>query len=211
MTPARDQTIHGIDIVRIDATGSETRLSADVLLHDPQDGISLAFSDGDTTHVILISPSALARAPARLAEPEPDQPGHAYGPSPAPEFKFSYATHNCVPDAPLIYRWSVTLDGRTECYIGKTSRGADRPLSAYARAVTKLMAGQPYRPDAPNGFRRVHRAMAACLQGGGSLHLDLVETASLPDLARREQYYLLRERPALNGDRPTRRRRIRQL
>jgi hypothetical protein len=65
--------------------------------------------------------------------------------------------------AGLIYMWEIRsrisdeLLGR---YIGKASKGEKRPLTHYTRNVANLLAGKPYRKDSPNGYRRIHHALA---------------------------------------------------
>jgi len=63
----------------------------------------------------------------------------------------------------LIYMWEIRsrisdeLLGR---YIGKASKDEKRPLTHYRRNVANLLAGKPYRKDNPNGYRRIHHALA---------------------------------------------------
>lgn len=67
-----------------------------------------------------------------------------------------------VDTAPLIYMWEIRdgagrLMGR---YVGKAKDGANRPLKHYKRNVANILVGKPYRKSKPNGFRRIHRALA---------------------------------------------------
>ncbi|OQS45770.1 hypothetical protein B0T49_20290 [Chromobacterium violaceum] len=70
--------------------------------------------------------------------------------------------------APLIYMWEIhtrhgVLVGR---YVGKAKNGATRPLRHYQRNVRNLLDGKPYRKGNPEGYRKIHRALAeAALKG----------------------------------------------
>jgi hypothetical protein len=82
---------------------------------------------------------------------------------------------------PLIYRWEIfdasgVLIG---CYIGKAKGGAGRPLKRYKRNVARLIAGKPYWPSKPDGYRRVHRALAAATIAGQRIVLSLL--ANVPE------------------------------
>ncbi len=84
------------------------------------------------------------------------------------------------PLRPLIYMWEIhdgdRLIGR---YIGKSKNGSTRPVFEYRNNVRKLRAGLPYRKSNPNGYRRVHRAMAAALERG--FRLSLTFLCNVPD------------------------------
>jgi hypothetical protein len=63
---------------------------------------------------------------------------------------------------PLIYMWEIRdphgkLVGR---YVGKAKAGANRPRTHYARNVANVLAHKPYRKSNPNGYRRIHLALA---------------------------------------------------
>lgn len=63
----------------------------------------------------------------------------------------------------LIYMWEIRSRDSDELlgrYIGKSSKGEKRPLTHYRRNVANLLAGKPYRKDNPNGYRRIHHALA---------------------------------------------------
>ena len=75
---------------------------------------------------------------------------------------FCELPHTVHEELPLIYMWEIrandgTLVGR---YIGKAKRGAGRPRKHYARNVANILSSKPYRKDNPNGYRRVHFALA---------------------------------------------------
>lgn len=66
------------------------------------------------------------------------------------------------PRLPLIYVWSIysesgALVGR---YVGKAKAGEERPRKHYARNVKRLLAKMPYRKKKPDGYRKIHRALA---------------------------------------------------
>jgi hypothetical protein len=81
----------------------------------------------------------------------------------------------------LIYMWEIkevsdgSVIGR---YVGKSSKGASRPLTHYARNVANLLAGKPYRKDNPNGFRRVHHALANAARQSSLVELHFLTNVS---------------------------------
>jgi hypothetical protein len=94
----------------------------------------------------------------------------------------------------LIYMWEImsadqsTLIGR---YIGKSSRGEGRPMNHYKRNVANLLAGKPYRKDNPDGFRRIHHALADAVIEKHSVRLSFIANASDgDDLSRLERKYI---------------------
>ncbi len=82
----------------------------------------------------------------------------------------------------LIYMWEIRdtkedmLLGR---YVGKSSKGGGRPLTHYTRNVTNLLAGKPYRKENPDGFRRIHHALADAARRGA--RITLVFLANIRD------------------------------
>ncbi|MBU9172931.1 hypothetical protein [Burkholderia gladioli] len=89
-----------------------------------------------------------------------------------------------VDDAkPLLYQWEIH-DSRTgdllARYIGKAVRGSKRPLRHYDRNVRRLIAGMAYRKSKPDGFRRVHRALADAVTAGHRITLTLLRNVG-PD------------------------------
>ena len=78
--------------------------------------------------------------------------------------EFSYAEQPSAVDEarPLIYLWEVSDDLHVVYrYVGKADRGALRPRKHYTRNVRNLLAELPYRPSDPDGYREVHRQLAA--------------------------------------------------
>ncbi|WP_334033660.1 hypothetical protein [Burkholderia gladioli] len=89
-----------------------------------------------------------------------------------------------IDDAkPLLYQWEIH-DSRTgdflARYIGKAVRGSKRPLRHYERNVRRLIAGMAYRKSKPDGFRRVHRALAEAVSAGHRITLTLLRNVG-PD------------------------------
>lgn len=77
---------------------------------------------------------------------------------------------------PLIYMWEIRyhagqLIGR---YVGKAKAGANRPRKYYARNVANILAGKPYRKRNPDGYRRVHHALAEAEWLGYTLTLSFL-------------------------------------
>jgi hypothetical protein len=76
----------------------------------------------------------------------------------------------------LIYMWEIrahdgSLLGR---YVGKAKAGAHRPLKHYVRNVANILSGKPYRKGNPEGFRRIHRALADAESQGHLITLNLL-------------------------------------
>ncbi|MEP3329222.1 hypothetical protein [Sedimentitalea sp.] len=113
---------------------------------------------------------------------------------------FEFDPNGADLDAPLIYLWVLHWpDGRQKRYVGKAQGGARRPRRHYARNVRNLLAGRPYRKNKPDQFRAVHRAMADCIQTGGTMVLRILENVALADLLAREQYHIRAQNADLNG------------
>ncbi len=95
---------------------------------------------------------------------------------------------------PGIYEWHIEGVGR---YIGKFTH-LTRPLREYQRNVAKLQGGLPYRPQKPDGFRRVHRELASAAATGRTMVLTILENVS-PELLHSREAELIKERGDLNG------------
>jgi len=78
------------------------------------------------------------------------------------------------------------------------------PLREYARNVTRLLNEEPYRPADPDGFRHIHRELAAAYLKGQPITLTIRENVN-PSLLNARERQLIAERGALNG-RPVQRR-----
>jgi hypothetical protein len=94
----------------------------------------------------------------------------------------------------LVYMWEIkeigdgSIIGR---YIGKSSKGASRPLTHYARNVSNLLTGKPYRKENPNGFRRVHHALANAVKQRSLVELHfLANVSDSEDINEAERRYI---------------------
>jgi hypothetical protein len=94
---------------------------------------------------------------------------------------------------PGIYEWRIEGVG---CYIGKYTK-IDRPKSHYARKVGHLLAGRPYRPADPNGFRRIHRALAEAVTAERRITLSILENVEPGRLHAREKELIADRRHAM--------------
>ncbi|WP_053523668.1 hypothetical protein, partial [Achromobacter xylosoxidans] len=83
----------------------------------------------------------------------------------------------------LIYLWEIfDSEGMVCCrYVGKASRGADRPRTQYRRNVNNLLAGRPYRKGKPTEFRAIHRRMAQAVQAGEVMRLSFICNVDLDE------------------------------
>lgn len=89
-------------------------------------------------------------------------------------------------DRPGIYAWTIEGVG---CYVGKYTRKS-RPLREYDKNVFRLLSGIAYRPQKPNGFRAVHRALAKALTAETNIELRIVCNATDDDLNELERYHI---------------------
>ena len=87
--------------------------------------------------------------------------------------QFTVAGHTIDPAAPLIYMWEIhdQHGGLVGRYIGKAQAGARRPTKHYERNVNNILGGRPYRKGKPEGYRRVHRALAQAHEAGHAIRL----------------------------------------
>lgn len=81
---------------------------------------------------------------------------------------------------PLIYKWEILgLNGNIlGIYIGKATRGARRRIRRYVARVRQIRENKPYSKEDPNGFRKVHRALAKADALGHRIKLFLVCNAA---------------------------------
>jgi len=89
-------------------------------------------------------------------------------------------------DLPGIYAWKIEGSG---VYVGKYTHKF-RPLREYDKNVRRLLSDEPYRPQNPNGFRRVHRALAKAVVEGLNVELHVLENCPPETLNAREQYLI---------------------
>ena len=99
------------------------------------------------------------------------------------------------PTRPGLYVWEVEGTGR---YVGRYTH-LSRPLKEYSRNVHRLRTGVPYHMAKPDGFRRIHRALAAAVDEGRAVTLHLVENCDREELSDRERRMIADLRPELNG------------
>lgn len=107
--------------------------------------------------------------------------------------KFLEIPHALNAEAPLIYMWEIhTKDGvLVGRYVGKARSGARRPRTHYARNVANLLEGQPYRRGKPQGFRRVHHALAAAVRNECTISLRfLCNVGPCEDIDAFEQWHI---------------------
>lgn len=89
---------------------------------------------------------------------------------------------------PGIYAWEIQGTG---LYVGKYTRKS-RPLREYDKNVRRLLSGQPYRPQNPYGFRRIHHALAEALVTGRQITLHILENCASDELGIRERLLIKR-------------------
>ena len=89
-------------------------------------------------------------------------------------------------DRPGIYAWKLENIG---VYIGKYTRKS-RPLREYDKNVRRLLNSQPYRPKKPDGFRRVHHALAKAVQEKTKIELHILENCTPDQHNNREQHLI---------------------
>ena len=93
---------------------------------------------------------------------------------------------------PLIYLWEIVDSNGMVCcrYVGKASRGANRPRTQYRRNVNNILAGRPYRKSKPDEFRAIHRRMAQAVQAGELLRLSFIcNVADGEDINQLERFW----------------------
>lgn len=96
---------------------------------------------------------------------------------------------------PGLYVWEISGAGR---YVGRYSK-ISRPLKHYARIVYRLRNGLPYRPQNPDGFRRIHHALVAAIGERRPITLHLWSNCAQEDLANAERALIEELSPELNG------------
>jgi hypothetical protein len=100
------------------------------------------------------------------------------------------------PNQAIIYMWEITSsedDSVLGKYIGKSSRGETRPLTHYARNVANLLAGKPYRKNNPEGYRRIHHALANAAACGHTVKLIYLENVGKEqNINEVERQYIVR-------------------
>lgn len=100
---------------------------------------------------------------------------------------------NATLDLPGLYEWHIEGVGS---YIGKFSKRS-RPLRQYAQNVRNLLNDRPYRRNNPDGYRTIHRQLAAAVLTHRLITLTILENPSKNDINGRERA-LIKERGTLN-------------
>ena len=95
--------------------------------------------------------------------------------------------NECSLDRAGIYEWRI---GDESLYVGKSSRLSSR-LREYPNNVRKLIDGQPYRKNKPNGFREVHRELRHAHDAGLRVSFTVLENCERQDLNARERHWIM--------------------
>ena len=102
-------------------------------------------------------------------------------------------------DQPGIYIWRVGAHGE---YIGRYKRRT-RPHDEYRKNVLNLLKGLPYRPKNPDGFRKIHRALAHAILLGEECRVEIYENIDdTKTRTARETELIKKFKPALNKSDP---------
>lgn len=96
---------------------------------------------------------------------------------------------------PGLYVWEIDGAG---LYVGRYSK-ISRPLRHYARIVYRLRNDLEYRPQNPNGFRRIHYALVAAIDQNRAIKLHLWANCAKDELAQAERALIEELSPELNG------------
>jgi hypothetical protein len=107
---------------------------------------------------------------------------------------YRYVVHDGVDTRkPGIYEWEIENSGS---YIGKYTN-ISRPTRDYARHVLNLLnKRKAYRPQNPDGYRRIHRELIRAYLDNRTITLHILEN---PTDANRRERELIAERGTLNG------------
>jgi hypothetical protein len=86
---------------------------------------------------------------------------------------------------PGIYEWRIQGSGS---YIGRYTYSS-RPFGEYEKNVLKMLNGRHYRPQKPDGFRRIHRELFKAHNELRDISLIILENCLAAELNERERYY----------------------
>ncbi len=92
----------------------------------------------------------------------------------AKEMDIAFSMNGVDPNSPLLYR--ILIKNRI-CYIG-CANTARRPQKAYSRNVRRMIEGQPYRNNNPDGFRLIHKRICEAVQSGENVSIELIRNVS---------------------------------
>lgn len=123
-----------------------------------------------------LQPEAAADGPVTVI------PSVAAAPA-SPGFSYEFHSGGIDPHHALIYLWEVLgeSDQVLYRYVGKAKNGDGRPIEHYRRNVLNLLRGQPYRKGKPDGYRAIHRRLAAAMVSGERVRLSFVCNVSNAD------------------------------
>ncbi|WP_408596641.1 hypothetical protein [Pseudomonas sp. PLMAX] len=106
----------------------------------------------------------------------------AYGRSEQSVMAMDFEVFTCGVDEtkPLLYLWQIEDENGQVLYryVGKSERGASRPLTQYRRNVVNHLAERPYRKGKPDAFRAVHLRMSDAVTKGHRITLYLLQNVS---------------------------------
>jgi|UPI0006ACE9C1 hypothetical protein len=95
------------------------------------------------------------------------------------QLRMDFEVFDCGVDEtkPLLYLWQIEDENGVVLYryVGKSERGASRPLTQYRRNVANHLAGRPYRKGKPDAFRAVHLRMSDAVAKGHRITLYLLQ------------------------------------
>jgi hypothetical protein len=84
-------------------------------------------------------------------------------------------------------------------YVGKATNLKSR-LAEYLRNVSKIESGKPYRKGNPDGFRRIHLALASAKKSGRTAKWEVLEFTDAGNLLlEAERRWIVTISPKLNG------------
>ena len=98
----------------------------------------------------------------------------------------------------LIYMWEI-FDRKNNLkgvYVGKAKSGSKRPLKHYKRNVNRLINDKPYRKSKPDGYRKVHKALAKAVKNNEIIKLTLLcNISSFENINDIEQNHIKEKTP----------------
>lgn len=109
---------------------------------------------------------------------------------------YTYVVAPCAcEDAPGIYEWHIEGVGS---YIGQYGR-IRRPTREYARNVTRILNGKPYRLGKEHGFRTIHAELERAHRAGLRITLTILENVEPRVVRNKRERELIVERGSLNN------------
>ena len=105
------------------------------------------------------------------------------------EFTFREIASDVDPNAPLVYMWEIRDERgeRVTCYVGKSSKGAKRPRTAYKRNVDRLRVGLPWHGNPVRAaYSPIHLQMSKAITDGHEVTLTFLCNSTLSQAQQRE-------------------------